>query len=690
MLGAIDYYSMLARRLSAAELAGLAARRAWRAARVALHRRAAELPAPALLSAFSSRGPEELPARLRGRAGLSCCELSQRERVLAAVQAVPGAAERALERAERAMRRELHVFGRTVSFGPGGAIAWSRDPGSGFVYPSTPASELLLLREGVDPKDVWELGRLEWLLALGQGAWVAPERRDRYAAEAADQLTSFLEENPCGVGVHWTCAMEVSLRGANLARALSMLADAPAFQDGGLLLRALRALAEHANFVEANLEDQGAVPNNHLVADYAGLLVMGLLFPELPGAARKVALSAQGLREQMESQVHPDGVSFEGSVPYHRLALELFTLAFVHARDYGVKLGQPFAARLWAMYQVALRYTSERGLAPQLGDNDSGLALGLADRGSTEHGYLASLGAALFGAPELRREGEPLCDEAAWLLGERGLRRFSRAEPRAQPESFSSPKGGLHVLRGGGGVVSVSAGENGQRGLGGHSHNDKLSFELHVHGEPVIVDPGTGTYTRDPALRNALRGTAAHSTVQVDGAELAPLQPARLFALPEHAGAKVTRWLPGASRELLTASHRGYPGVEVERTFVLDKERGALAVTDLLRGAGVHSLVSRLQLPDARAQLAPLSGEDRALAAAVGGVGALVETVVELPRARVVVWGEGAALSLEQARCSPGYGRVQDSLCVAVRARAGLPVQLGFVILWDPLRRGGR
>ena len=53
--------------------------------------------------------------------------------------------------------------------------------------------------------------------------------------------------------------------------------------------------------------------------------------------------------------------------------------------------------------------------------------------------------------------------------------------------------------------------------MGGHSHNDKLSFELHLGGRPVIVDPGMGTYTREPALRNAMRATAAHNTPQLDG-----------------------------------------------------------------------------------------------------------------------------------------------------------------------------
>ncbi len=656
---------------------------------MALHRFGAAASPDAVLAAFRAADAAELAPRLRERAGRSSCELAQRERVLSVVRRLPGAQERALARAERAMRREFWLFGQRVCFGASGEIAWSRDPQSGHVYPRVPASSLPLLRTGVDPKPVWELGRLEALLALAQGAWVRPAQADVFAAEAAAQLGLFLADNPAGVGVHWTCAMEVALRGANLARALRMFADAPAFEAGDVLQRALVAVAEHAAFVEAHLEDQGAVPNNHLVADYAGLLVMGVLFPELPGMEGRVALAAQGLRREMEAQVHPDGVSFEGSVPYHRLAVELFTLAFVHARDHGADLGRGYAERLRAMYRVALAYSSERGEAPQLGDNDSGRALGLTDRGSREHGYLASLGAALFGASELRREGEPLCDEAAWLLGESGGARYEATPAQARPASFSSAAGGLHVLRGAGAVVSVSAGENGQRGLGGHSHNDKLSFELHLGGVPVIVDPGTGTYTRDPALRNALRRTAAHSTLQVDGAEQAPFDPARLFALPEGARARASRVLRSQTVEQLTAAHTGFPGVEVERTFTLDKVRRALLVVDLLRGAGVHSLVTRLQLKDAQARRVPVTPEHRARAREVAESMALWgEAAVELGPAGaadavVLVLGAGPlSLSLDEARYSPGYGELTESLSVAVRARRALPCALGWLILW--------
>jgi hypothetical protein len=48
------------------------------------------------------------------------------------------------------------------------------------------------------------------------------------------------------------------------------------------------------------------------------------------------------------------------------------------------------------------------------------------------------------------------------------------------------------------------------RRVGGHAHNDKLSFELCVDGEDIIVDPGSYIYALNPEMRNHFRCAASH------------------------------------------------------------------------------------------------------------------------------------------------------------------------------------
>ncbi len=78
----------------------------------------------------------------------------------------------------------------------------------------------------------------------------------------------------------------------------------------------------------------------------------------------------------------------------------------------------------------------------------------------------------------------------------------------------------------------ISCGPNGQGGLGGHAHNDKLSFELAIGGVALVVDPGSPAYTSDPELRNEYRSTRRHNTFFARGCEQNPVTH-RLFYLED-------------------------------------------------------------------------------------------------------------------------------------------------------------
>ena len=65
----------------------------------------------------------------------------------------------------------------------------------------------------------------------------------------------------------------------------------------------------------------------------------------------------------------------------------------------------------------------------------------------------------------------------------------------------------------------INAMSNGQNGNGGHAHNDKLSFELNIDGNDIIVDPGTYLYTSLPERRNLFRSVKYHNTMAVENEE---------------------------------------------------------------------------------------------------------------------------------------------------------------------------
>jgi uncharacterized heparinase superfamily protein len=179
-----------------------------------------------------------------------------------------------------------------------------------------------------------------------------------------------------------------------------------------------------------------------------------------------------------------------------------------------------------------------------------------------------------------------------WLCGPDLLR-----TPRAagSPSSCAFSDGGFYVLRSPDAVMVVDAGEVGMRGIGGHGHNDLLSFDLWAAGSPLLVDSGTYVYTADPSARQALRATAAHNALRVDGQEIARLGGDHwLWRIENDAQGKLLRWESDAAHDLLEVEHDGYcrlPSPVIHRRRILfDKPRCAWTIDDTLDGQGEHVL----------------------------------------------------------------------------------------------------
>ncbi|MFH2035104.1 MAG: alginate lyase family protein [Candidatus Zixiibacteriota bacterium] len=81
------------------------------------------------------------------------------------------------------------------------------------------------------------------------------------------------------------------------------------------------------------------------------------------------------------------------------------------------------------------------------------------------------------------------------------------------------PDSGIFIYHSDRAYMIVSGTPNGQKGLGGHGHNDKLSFELNIDGNDIIVDPGTYLYTPLPEYRNRFRSAKCHSTTVINNEE---------------------------------------------------------------------------------------------------------------------------------------------------------------------------
>ena len=542
--------------------------------------------------------------------------------------------------------------------------------------------------DGMDVKIPWELSRCHHLVALAQAWWLTGD--ERFARECFAQWESWLAANPWGYGIHWASTMEVAIRAVNWLWAFGLLTGAPGWTPERRTMLA-QSLWQHATHIEHNLEvgvgNGQIVAANHYLANVCGLACLGLLCPALPGADRWRQVGLRALEQEIQRQVLPDGFFFESSTSYHRLAVELFLVPALLARHSGNEMSAEYWARLERMLDVILHLTRPDGCVPQIGDNDDGRLLilsGYPDWLRHDHRYLLALGAVLFGRGDFKAaaacpepvEGacpEPVegaCpEEVFWLLGREGVEAYEALVSDPKPlGSRAFPDGGLYVIRSRDGqdYALVRAGVPALHAPTAHAHNDALSLELWVNGQPVLVDSGTCCYTSDLEQRNRFRSTAAHNAVMVGGREINRVPSGEAFWLERDAQVRVLEWYVGPDEVRLVAEHDGYlrlnPPVIHQRVVRYRPAARTWEIEDRLVGEGSHTAMLRWHLaPGVSATYEPK--------------GLLVADTVRLD------WQGVADGHLEVGFVAPGYGRKLEAPVLALIWDGTGPVGTRFCLV---------
>jgi len=432
-----------------------------------------------------------------------------------------------------------------------------------------------------------------------------------------EAIARWVADNPPGVGVGWE-PYPASLRIVNWIKW--------GLGGGALSAEANYSLATQARCVRSQLEYH--LLGNHLFANAKALVFAGVYFEGSEAEAwleRGLAI----LEREIPEQILPDGGQYERSPMYHALALEdVIDLANVAAAFPGAipdrwqslaqswpALARRMNAWLRAMChpdgEIAFFNDAAIGTAP----SPEELVRYLAD---VTHGSAAGTTAA---GSETR---------LVHLL-ESGYIRMD--EPGSSVLVDVAPVGPDH--------------------LPGHAHADTLSFEWSVFGARVIVNTGTSRYDVGPE-RDKERGTAAHSTVVVDGQDSSEVW----------AGFRVARRarpfdlvLEGQGEEMRVAcSHDGYrrlAGRPIHRrTWLL--RPGLLRVEDQVAG-GSHNAVARFHLHPSIA----IAGDGRA-------------GKFRLPGGQSIRWRalQGAG-RIEPSMYHPEFGVAVPSHCLAVELADG-------------------
>ena len=366
-------------------------------------------------------------------------------------------------------------------------------------------------------------------------------------------------------------------------------------------------LAVHAGFLRRNLEYD--VGGNHLIKGLKALAGLGVFFAD----ERLLRLATRRLTAQLARQVLADGGHYERAPAYHcQVLADLVDVADL-LRAAGLAPADELTAAVDRMRRWLGAVLTPDGRVPLLND------------GYPVEGELIAI---------LRPGAAP--DGPLVVLPDTGLVRAA--------------VGGWHVL--------ADVGPPCPPSLPAHAHADTFGCLLHVDGVPLLIDTGTSTYEPGP-VRRYERSTAAHSTVQLDGADSTEVwgvfragRRARVSGLSARVeGAGLT----------FDAVHDGFrrlPGrPHHRRRWSLIED--SLRVDDLISGRGWHEIVIRWQL-----------AADSAVR--IDGGAVLVTGPAGVFRVAVQAT-DPVALTVETRPVAAGFGSTADAPVLTCRIQASLP-----------------
>lgn len=491
--------------------------------------------------------------------------------------------------ADAACKNEISLLGQIFHYP--NEIDWQCDPVTGWRSPVLYRNRMNIYVGSSRPVDLilfWELNRHQHFISLGIAYWLTGEQR--YVNTFIKQIESWIESNPLRHGLNWYYPLEVSIRLLAWTTAFQFFRTSPEFQRK-IGKAFIKSLWQQADFLRQHLQpirSRNDVPNNHMMAELAGLILVGMAFPEFSAAEEWCETGLRLFIQQAGEQTFPDGVNKEQATGYHRFIAELVLIVVACSRQGGFKREPILEKILEQMLDYVLFSTAPAGTNQMWGDSDYGRALGLGQKKDFwDFRPILSMGAVLFNRSDFKFAAGRFDEEAFWLLGTDGLYRWEQIDSREPAQaSRAFPQAGHYIIRDSWAAdTDVAFFRCGSFGLGGeghcaHAHSDLLSFVLWMNGRPLLIDSGTYMYHGD--LRDYFRLSSAHNTVLVDDCNQAIPEPN--FNWLQVSDARCVAW-----NENHVTGALNYSGVEFARTLA-HSQPGVWDLDDKFSGINEHKI----------------------------------------------------------------------------------------------------
>lgn len=400
--------------------------------------------------------------------------------------------------------KNIFLFFSSTEFNLGNNYDWITNPETKFKYNiHSHWSQINDYSQAAgDIKYVWEKARFSYILNLLRYDYHFDEDQSRIIL---NEILDFIDKNPINCGPNYKCSQEISIRSINWLFTLyyyseSNLIKAEEFE------KIMHVLYWNIKHVYDNISfSRISVRNNHAVTECMAIYIFGLLFPWFPEADKWKKDGKKWFEEEIEYQVYEDGTFLQFSMNYHRVMVQLFSIA-IRISELNNEVLSPI---VYQRAQKSLEFLTEcmqiqNGELPNYGANDGALFFPLNDCNFRDY------------SPQLEALANIIKNDWNYSHNNEDVYWYGLSpQPSISIEKESHwrkfENGGYYTLKHNDAFTFIRSGNHKDR----PSQSDNLHLDIWVNGENIFRDSGSYKYNSDSKFLNYFMGNESHNSVML-------------------------------------------------------------------------------------------------------------------------------------------------------------------------------
>ena len=388
---------------------------------------------------------------------------------------------------------------------------WLTNPYNGYKYEiSRHWSEINdFSEEAGDIKYVWEKSRFSYLTDL--------IRYDYHfdhdlSSTVLGEIADWIQANLINQGPNYKCSQEISIRLLNWIFALNYYKNAPALTEDLFqkiqhnIYWQLRHVYENINY------SRYTVRNNHAITECLMLYIGGLLFPYFPESEKWKKKGKKWFEQEIIYQVYEDGTFLQYSHNYHRVLIQLFTVAFRVAEVNGER----FSPEIYERAKKSLNYlfqcmAGKNGELPNYGSNDGALFFKWNDASFRDYRPQLNTLHYFFTGKNISPEFDLKQTEDVFWLGLNSSNAFDATLKLSKKSVSEFSQGGVYTIHDANTFTFIKCAGYRTR----PAQADNMHIDIWVDGENIFRDAGTFRYNASTEQVRYFAGTKGHNTVML-------------------------------------------------------------------------------------------------------------------------------------------------------------------------------